>query len=79
LNPTFPSPANFPFVDGGVPVGQIGHWRAAASFGPGAAIAATVLMPFSAAVTGVAPGILAWPASSQTLNFRWSSAWSEKT
>ena len=61
LNPTFPSPANFPFVDGGVPVGQnpvTGGLRSGSGFGPNAAITANSIDALlGTAVTGVAPGI----------------------
>jgi general secretion pathway protein D len=61
LNPTFPSPVNFPFVDGVVPVGQnpvTGGLRSGSGFGPNAAITANSIDALlGTAITGVAPGI----------------------
>jgi general secretion pathway protein D len=55
-NPTFPNPANFPFVVGGVPVGQnpvTGGLRSGAGTGPNAAITANSI---DALLTGLIPG-----------------------
>ena len=61
VNPTFANPANFPFVAGGVPVGQnpvTGGLRSGSGFGPNAAITANSIDALlGSAVTGVAPGI----------------------
>ena len=59
--PTFPNPANFPFVAGGVPVGQnpgTGGLRSGFGFGPNAAITANSIDALlGTSVVGVAPGI----------------------
>lgn len=61
INPTSPNPANFPFVAGGVPVGQnpvTGGLRSGSGFGPNAAITANSIDALlGTAFTGVAPGI----------------------
>jgi general secretion pathway protein D len=54
--PTFPNPADFPFVAGGVPVGQnpvTGGLRSGAGTGPNAAITANSI---DALLTGLIPG-----------------------
>jgi general secretion pathway protein D len=61
-NPTAPNPANFPFVAGGVPVGQdpvTGGLRSGFGFGPNAAITANSIDALlgTATAVGVAPGI----------------------
>jgi general secretion pathway protein D len=61
LNPTFPNPVNFPFVAGGVPVGQnpvTGGLRSGSGFGPNAAITANSIDALlGRSVVGTAPGI----------------------
>jgi general secretion pathway protein D len=56
LNPTFPNPANFPFVAGGVPVGQnpvTGGLRSGVGTGPNAAITVNSI---DALLQGLNPG-----------------------